>query len=222
MEREWLEHRLTTGRSYGAIAREAGCHASTVSYWAQRYGLRSSRISQHTRRGQLERKVLCDLVDRGLSVRQIAAAVDRSGTTVRHWLRAYGLDTRRMLASKAQRTNEQVVALPCPRHGKTHFVRRNDSGGWRCVRCRTEAVRRRRKRVKEILVHEAGGRCSLCGYDRYIGALAFHHRHPAAKRSSINRLGTSLGRARVEAQKCVLLCTNCHAEVEAGITRLSS
>jgi hypothetical protein len=72
-------------------------------------------------------------------------------------------------------------------------------------------------------VREAGGRCSLCGYERYIGALGFHHLDPAEKRFSISYLGASraLGRARAEAQKCVLLCANCHAEVEAGVARLS-
>jgi hypothetical protein len=33
----------------------------------------------------------------------------------------------------------------------------------RCKRCRSEAVAKRRKRVKQILVEESGGRCALCG-----------------------------------------------------------
>lgn len=107
----------------------------------------------------------------------------------------------------------------CPRHGETTFIPRRDSGRWRCLRCRTEAVIRRRQRVKEILVREAGGRCSLCGYDRYVGALAFHHLDRSEKRFGISRLGSSLGRARAEARKCVLLCANCHSEVEAGFAR---
>jgi hypothetical protein len=32
----------------------------------------------------------------------------------------------------------------------------------------------------------------------------------------------SIARARDEAGKCVLLCANCHAEVEAGLVRLSA
>jgi hypothetical protein len=35
--------------------------------------------------------------------------------------------------------------------------------------------------VKEILVAEAGGSCLICGYDRYAGALQFHHLDPATK-----------------------------------------
>ena len=106
--------------------------------------------------------------------------------------------------------------LRCPVHGETAFIPRGDSG-WRCLRCRSEAVTLRRRRMKEILVREAGGRCSRCGYDRYVGALQFHHVDPAQKRFSLADAGLtrSLAKAREEARKCVLVCANCHAELEA-------
>ncbi|MEX1140742.1 MAG: HNH endonuclease signature motif containing protein [Thermoleophilaceae bacterium] len=73
--------------------------------------------------------------------------------------------------------------------------------------------------MKQILVDEAGGRCAVCGYSRYVGALEFHHRDPATKEFSLGHQGVtrSLEKARAEAAKCVLLCANCHAEVEAAI-----
>jgi hypothetical protein len=63
----------------------------------------------------------------------------------------------------------------------------------------------------------------LCGYDRHVGALEFHHVDPADKRFALSHMGIarSLERARAEARKCVLLCANCHAEVEAGLARLT-
>jgi hypothetical protein len=84
-------------------------------------------------------------------------------------------------------------------------------------------VARRRRKVKTILVAEAGGACMLCGYDRHPGALQFHHRDPAQKRFSLSAQGVtrSLERAREEARKCALLCANCHAEVEAGLRRIA-
>ena len=218
MNRQWLAERLEAGDSYEGIARDARRHPSTVSYWARRHGLTSAHVSRHAPRGGVDRRMLAELVDEGLSIRAIAERLDLSYTTVRHWLRAYGLQTRRLPKSAGPSGAGSVVAK-CPRHGETRFIRRRDTGGWRCARCRMEAVIRRRQRVKVILVREAGGRCSLCGYDRYVGALAFHHLDPAEKRFGISRLGTSLGRARAEAQKCVLLCANCHAEVEGGIAR---
>jgi hypothetical protein len=81
---------------------------------------------------------------------------------------------------------------------------------------------RRRRRVKHTLVTEAGGRCRLCGYARSQAALVFHHVDPSAKRFGLAGGGMtrSLARAREEARKCLLLCANCHAEVEAGVTTL--
>jgi hypothetical protein len=83
-------------------------------------------------------------------------------------------------------------------------------------RLTSEPTRRR------MLVEEAGGRCVLCGYSRFHAALQFHHVDPAAKSFALSREGVtrSLARARAEAQKCVLLCANCHAEVEGGFVEL--
>jgi 5-methylcytosine-specific restriction endonuclease McrA len=114
------------------------------------------------------------------------------------------------------------MTLSCSRHGRTAF-RLRATGGYRCVKCNSEAVSHRRRRVKQILVRDAGGACRLCGYDRCIAALEFHHVIPADKRFSLSHRGVtrSLARAREEAEKCVLLCANCHAEVEAGTAKLA-
>jgi hypothetical protein len=95
-------------------------------------------------------------------------------------------------------------------------------GTYRCKLCRQEQVADRRRRVKQILVDEAGGSCRLCGYDRCVAALQFHHLDRTDKRFGLASQGVTRGirAARAEARKCVLLCANCHAEVEAGIQEL--
>jgi 5-methylcytosine-specific restriction endonuclease McrA len=105
----------------------------------------------------------------------------------------------------------------CDTHGESGLVL--DAGGaLRCKQCRAEAVSRRRRRVKAILVAEAGGKCCICGYDRNLRALHFHHVEPHNKRLGIGARGLALAidTLRAEARKCVLLCSNCHAEVEDG------
>jgi hypothetical protein len=83
-------------------------------------------------------------------------------------------------------------------------------------------VAERRRNLKQILVADAGGRCIICGYDRFLGALQFHHLDPAQKRLEISRNGITLSLAtlQAEAQKCALVCSNCHAEVEGGVAVL--
>jgi transposase len=221
MERAWLASQLEAGRSYESIAQEAGRHASTVSYWARKYGLASSHVPRHAARGEIERWKLERAVACGLSVREIGTVFDRSTATVRHWLDRHGLVTSRTARHRAGRaavSNGQAEpVLDCPAHGPTRHVARSD-GRYRCVQCRADQVAQRRRTVKQILVHEAGGRCARCGYDEYIGALQFHHVDPKTKEFAISRHGVtrSIADARAEAAKCVLLCGNCHAAIENG------
>jgi hypothetical protein len=75
-------------------------------------------------------------------------------------------------------------------------------------------VVRYRIRVKQKLIQYKGGKCQQCGYDKPVpGAYHFHHRDPKEKSFEIN--GSTLGYEllKLEADKCDLLCANCHAEV---------
>ena len=109
----------------------------------------------------------------------------------------------------------------CATHGETEFVLEG-RGYYRCKRCRQQRVIDWRRRARVKLVAEAGGACMLCGYDRYIGALHFHHIDPSQKEFAVSGRGftRSIQKMREEAAKCVLLCSNCHAEVEAEIATL--
>jgi tRNA(Ile2) C34 agmatinyltransferase TiaS len=111
--------------------------------------------------------------------------------------------------------------MVCNHHDETEFVLEG-RGEYRCKRCRADAVSRHRRMVKETLVAEAGGGCVVCGYDRCLTALAFHHLDPSDKLLAISQNGVTLSLAtiRAEAQKCVLVCANCHAEIESGAINL--
>jgi hypothetical protein len=225
MEREWLERQLAAGRSIEAIARELQRDPSTVAYWVNKHGLTSQHAPKHAARGGIERETLEALLARGLPIRAMAAELGVGYTTVRHWLRKYGLITPRAakLASTkpARDAGLDEAIADCPIHGPTRHVRRWDSG-LRCQPCRNAALTARRRRIKALLVQEFGGACAICGYDRCASALHFHHVDPSSKRFaiSLNASALSLAKLRAEAQRCVLLCARCHAEVENGTTRL--
>jgi hypothetical protein len=164
-----------------------------------------------------------------MSIAEIAEALGRSKAAVRHWLLRYGLRTHRARRMRrgddtaaAREAELPEVTLTCRTHGFGGHVREK-RGYYRCRRCRQEAVARRRRKVKEILVAEAGGCCRLCGYHRCGAALQFHHLDPSAKEFGVAARGAarSIDRVRAEVRKCVLLCSNCHAEVEAGFSSLS-
>ncbi len=108
----------------------------------------------------------------------------------------------------------------CAHHGRVEFHRYRAGRGkyrWRCKRCVGERVTRRHQKLKRMLVEEAGGCCAVCGYDRCIINLHFHHADPSTKVFSMSMArGKSIAAYRAEARKCVLVCANCHGEIEAG------
>jgi hypothetical protein len=166
-----------------------------------------------------------ELVRGGASVTRIADELGITRHSVKRTLQREGLQTERAhrleTSRRAREAGIRAVDRHCPRHGAGPFAR-DARGTYRCTRCSSDAVSKRRRKVKAILVEEAGGRCALCGYGRCVGALAFHHLDPQLKSFGLAEggLARSLNKAREEVAKCVLLCANCHAEVEAGLAVL--
>jgi len=224
MDRDLLKRYLEEGLSLPQVGVLVGRDPSTVGYWVRKHGLVPNGRQKYAPKGAPVREELEGLVAEGLSSYRIASRLGVSVSTVRHWLRRYALETKPgmrrnyALSQSARGGGAPRAVLECLRHGEVEFFRRPD-GGYRCSRCSGEGVQRRRRKVKRLLVEEAGGKCAICGYDRYAGALEFHHLDPAAKSFGLSVRGVtrSLADLRAEAAKCILLCANCHAEVEAGI-----
>jgi len=79
------------------------------------------------------------------------------------------------------------------------------------------AVKARRKKVRQMAIEYKGKKCQLCGYNRCIEALEFHHTNSSVKDFSISEKGytRSWNRVKEELDKCMLLCANCHRELHA-------
>lgn len=140
MEAVWLAAQLEAGRSIESIARETGRAPSTVAYWVNKHGLASRHAPKHAARGGIDRDVLTALVERGKSIREIAAELDRSATAVRHWLAKFDLQTVGA-ARRLETSHQPAVVRECATHGWTTWVR-TAAGRYRCKRCRIEARNR--------------------------------------------------------------------------------
>jgi transposase len=225
MDKQVLETLLGRGLSLERIADRFGIHPSTVGYWVKKHGLSAVHAERHATRGGIPCAVLEHLIRDGGTHRSIAEELDVSVATVRYWLTRFGLETQSTASRRETKAGKQATQISiqrtCKTHGPTEFALYT-GGTYRCVRCRGDAVVRRRRMVRETIVREAGGRCVICGYDEYPGALQFHHLDPSQKQFALSGRGLtrSLERMRDEAKKCVLLCANCHAAVEAGVRAL--
>lgn len=87
----------------------------------------------------------------------------------------------------------------------------------------SQAVKDWRVRTKARILEAMGDKCNICGYSRCNAALELHHINPSAKEFSFGGIRAkpkSWDKIVAELRKCVLLCANCHREVEAGLVQL--
>ena len=80
---------------------------------------------------------------------------------------------------------------------------------------RKEIYLRRQKRVRETMRElklKFGGKCNICGYNKSLYALDFHHLRD--KDAEVYRLVKDFSKEKAlkEVEKCVLICANCHRE----------
>lgn len=106
----------------------------------------------------------------------------------------------------------------CKVHGEV-VPKIDENGTKRCPKCRSEAVSKRRRVLKDKAVAYKGGCCELCGYSRCVEALEFHHEDPDQKEFGLGQRGMTRAWEKIKAEldKCQLLCANCHREVHAAM-----
>ena len=77
-----------------------------------------------------------------------------------------------------------------------------------------QAVSIKRRAIKKALIQYKGGKCVRCGYNKSIRALEFHHLDPTEKDFGISKnLCKNMQTLKNEVDKCILVCSNCHAEI---------
>jgi hypothetical protein len=80
-----------------------------------------------------------------------------------------------------------------------------------------DVIKAIRQKRKTDLVNAIGGGCQLCGYDKVLKSLAFHHTRDKLFTLDERRFQYSMKKVLDEVLKCVLVCHNCHGEIHAGI-----
>lgn len=75
------------------------------------------------------------------------------------------------------------------------------------------AQRKRSLYRKLELILSFGGRCKSCGYDKNLAALCFHHKDGKDFKLDLRSLANrTWEKVKNEAERCELLCHNCHME----------
>ncbi len=83
-----------------------------------------------------------------------------------------------------------------------------------CAKCDSNRVKQNKKNLKKILVEYKGGKCQMCGYNKALTSLHFHHVEPQKKEFSISQYKKqNIENLKKEVDKCILVCANCHGEL---------
>jgi hypothetical protein len=187
----------------------------------------------------LKEKIL-EFYKNGMSYNQISVQLNCSKGTISYYLSSLVLDKKAIQKEKKQKLIENIKNNPpenkdifLERYGEkltkkeiimfiSNFYKK-EGKGLRRGNIPKEYHVKRRKDIKKELVEYKGGCCIVCGYNKSLRSLHFHHLDPSKKDFSISRKWDKLGlneSVKKELDKCVLLCANCHGEVHDGSLKI--
>lgn len=198
-EKDYLEKSiLIDKKSYEALGREYGVSGNAIKKAAKNLGI------ELPQRRKINPK---ETFNKTLKISETACNVESDLNNVEEDISSIPLGTRKI--------------MHCHKHGDTEFSlqKSGKTKRWKCLKCEVDAVQKRRDKIKVMAVAYKGGKCVCCGYNRYIGALEFHHTDPTQKDFGISASGytRSWDSIMSELDKCVLVCANCHREIHSGI-----
>lgn len=114
--------------------------------------------------------------------------------------------------------------LLCNKHWITeHFKSGIKKPVYKCKKCDYISARKYLKGIKQKCVDYKGGKCEICGYNKCLRSLDFHHKNPNEKDFDIGsstygkKIVRNWDRLKPELDKCMLLCKNCHGEIHQKI-----
>lgn len=90
-----------------------------------------------------------------------------------------------------------------------------------CDACYEKIRKNKRKLLKLEAVKYKGGKCCICGYNKSIQALTFHHVNPENKKFNITKFmkfkDFDIDELCKELDKTICVCKNCHSEINSRI-----
>jgi len=161
----------------------------------------------------MDKTFLQNCIDRNLSQREIASECGKSQSTIKHWLKKHGIKTNKHVGNKKY----GYLCEDCGETKKSKFVSVGDGrlSHVLCKRCHSRRSVARFRKHKQRAVDYKGGKCQVCGYNKSLRSLDFHHRDPGEKDVKFNSNWVkqwNFERVKKELDKCDLLCRNCHGE----------
>lgn len=105
----------------------------------------------------------------------------------------------------------------CSKCGETNPTMFYQNHNTICKSCKNIETYKLSKKKRKFAIDKLGGKCVICGFNKYECALDIHHVNPETKDSNFSSMRHwSYNRILHEIKDCVLLCKNCHAALHHG------
>ncbi len=167
------------------------------------------------------------LIDKNYSTYDIAKELKCSQCVVKNRLKLFELQTHAIWTVLRTKTKKEIEEgyKTCPQcHQKksltteNFYLKKDGKFHYWCKECNDRITYQKQSNRKKECVEYKGGKCFICGYDKYLGALDFHHIDPTQKEFNISNLKTYSWKVlKIELDKCICVCRNCHAEIHFGL-----
>jgi len=172
----------------------------------------------------MEKELLEQLINKGLSTRKIANQIGKSQCSVKYWLKKFELKTVHQKCNSKE-YGDYKICFKCKENLfiDKFYNKKNKLNGYSyCKICFNKLTIEKQRLLKKKCIEYKGGKCVVCGYNKYEGSMDFHHINPLEKDFNISRAkNKKFDSIKNELDKCVLLCNRCHREVEGGYTILT-
>ena len=174
----------------------------------------------------MDKSLLSKYIKLNYSTYDISKKTNKSQTTVRYWLKKHKLKTKIPFYRGGNRKTYPIgskLKCSCCKKNKDikNFYPKRTSNAYHtnCKECLKKKILATQKNLKILCVKYKGGKCCNCGYKKYLGALEFHHINPKEKDFVISqsRKKDLTPTIKKELDKCLLVCSNCHREIHAGL-----
>lgn len=131
--------------------------------------------------------------------------------------------------AKGYLKNPVIETIKCQYCDEDYTYTRNTTGKRKnCVTCIPEGkgadASYIRRILKEKMVRENGGKCHSCELVSHPSVYDFHHIDPTQKSFSVGDKTSTIKWLLIqeELKKCVMLCSNCHRLLHAGVITLDT
>lgn len=165
----------------------------------------------------IDYQLIVNYLSQGVTFNQISQELNIPSSTLKTWCNDLGIYSRKI----TQRKDSKICGRCKHSKDKNEFyLQKDNTYSSYCKVCYAEVVKLNKQIFKIKCLEYKGKQCEVCGYNKCIGALHFHHIDPFKKNFSISefRYREFNDTIKSELDKCQVLCANCHAEQHYYLT----